>query len=390
MPEQTDAVPGSFLNRGQGRGVKRAESRHRRHDLALRFAPFPVQVAHGDGTTFAFRSEEEFCVSNRSRVSVLLLVVTLLPGCPASTGGESLCAAANVERFCGIANDDCQDALGGDAQFERDHVYTAWSTSLGDDRQCVISVQDTGTETIVSCGGDNSRNVRFEVGRVSALGTLAGDLDDDEDGLVNAAEVALGADPEDADTDDDGITDGDEVALGADPLALDSDGDGVTDPDELGRGTRLDNADTDGDGSLDGEENACNSSPLDPAFSCASRDIDQDGLPDDDEAAIGTDPSDADTDDDGALDGAEVIGETDPNDPDSDEDGVNDGAEIAAGTDPLDADTDDDQVDDGDEAERGTDPLDADTDGDGDLDGEEIACNSSPLDSVFTCQNPPG
>jgi thiol-disulfide isomerase/thioredoxin len=88
-----------------------------------------------------------------------------------------------------------------------------------------------------------------------------------------------------------------------------------------------------------------------------SDDADGDGLTDDEEAELGTDPDNADSDGDNMKDGWEVSLGLDPNDPDSDGDGVEDGDETKAGTDPLDPDTDDDGVDDGLEDEVGSDPL---------------------------------
>ena len=67
-----------------------------------------------------------------------------------------------------------------------------------------------------------------------------------------------------------------------------------------------------------------------------SDDTDGDGLKNDEEAALGTDPDKVDTDDDG----------------------VNDKDEQDDGTDPLQADSDDDGFDDGEEKESGTDPTD--------------------------------
>jgi hypothetical protein len=102
-------------------------------------------------------------------------------------------------------------------------------------------------------------------------------------------------------------------------------------------------------------------------------DSDDDGLPDGEEIAIGTDPFDDDTDDDGLSDGDEVnVHGTDPLDADTDDDGLSDGDEVNVhGTDPLDADTDDDGLDDGLEVALGLDPLNPDTDGDGIPDGED-------------------
>ncbi len=159
----------------------------------------------------------------------------------------------------------------------------------------------------------------------------------------------------------------------------------------------------------------------------SGEDTDGDGLTDDEETAIGTDPNDADSDDDGVSDGAEPSGDEDTDgdglinalDPDSDNDGLWDGTELgldcdgagtnaatgkcradadggATKTDPLDADTDDGGVSDGaedsnldgkvDEGEG--DPNDAsddddikDTDGDGLSDGQEDTIGSNPNDA---------
>ena len=69
-------------------------------------------------------------------------------------------------------------------------------------------------------------------------------------------------------------------------------------------------------------------------------DRDHDGISDDDEVLIGTDPDDADSDDDGVLDGAESNytddtdgdGLIDVRDPDSDNDGLFDGTEVGVTT----------------------------------------------------------
>jgi predicted outer membrane repeat protein len=76
-------------------------------------------------------------------------------------------------------------------------------------------------------------------------------------------------------------------------------------------------------------------------------DSDGDGLTDDEEVLLGTNPFDKDTDGDGLEDGTEVDmnngeGLPDPLNPDSDGDNLLDGAEVEAGTDPTSADTDDD------------------------------------------------
>jgi outer membrane protein OmpA-like peptidoglycan-associated protein len=100
-----------------------------------------------------------------------------------------------------------------------------------------------------------------------------------------------------------------------------------------------------------------------PAYALVGGELDSDGdgLTDDHERRIGTDPFNPDTDGDGLTDGEEVLTyNTDPLNPDSDFDGLTDGAEVKVyGTDPLNPDTDGGGVYDGHEViEDGTDPLD--------------------------------
>jgi hypothetical protein len=151
-------------------------------------------------------------------------------------------------------------------------------------------------------------------------------------------------------------------------IDADSDDDGLPDGEEIAIGTDPFDADTDDDGLSDGDEvNVHGTDPLDP-------DTDDDGLSDGDEVNVhGTDPLDPDTDDDGLSDGDEVnVHGTDPLDPDTDDDGLSDGDEVNVhGTDPLDPDTDDDGLSDGLEVALGLDPLDPDTDDDGIPDGED-------------------
>lgn len=146
--------------------------------------------------------------------------------------------------------------------------------------------------------------------------------DSDGDGLVNGRERRLGTDPGNPDTDGDGVSDGAEDEAGTNPLVSDSD------------------TDEQPDVAPTASTEAPAAAPNAPA--AAPGDADGDGLSDEQEAQIGTDPATADSDGDGLSDGAEVgLGAgaatgTDPTLADSDGDGVSDGDEISAGTNPLD------------------------------------------------------
>ncbi len=160
--------------------------------------------------------------------------------------------------------------------------------------------------------------------------------------------------------------------------SADPDGDGLTNDEEKKLGTDPHKADTDGDGLSDGDEvNRYHTNPL-------SVDSDGDGLSDGDEVLkYKTDPNNKDTDGDGLSDADEILKyKTDPNKADTDDDGLTDGEEVITyHTDPLKADTDGDGLKDGDEVHKyHTDPLKADTDGGGVNDGDEIAHGTNPLD----------
>ena len=139
----------------------------------------------------------------------------------------------------------------------------------------------------------------------------------------------------------------------------DRDHDGLTDDLERRLGTDPDDPDSDGDGVPDGYESHHDQDPLSPG----------DGT---------TDP-----DGDGLDNGAEAAARTDPANPDTDHDGLSDGEEVLTyATDPRDGDMDGDHLADGEEVHaRGTDPRNPDSDGGGALDGNEVALDASdPLD----------
>lgn len=107
--------------------------------------------------------------------------------------------------------------------------------------------------------------------------------DDDNDGLTNSQEAALGTDPYNSDTDGDLLSDGQELFLGTDPLKMDTDGDGYTDYQEV----------MDGSDPLDANDYVVNNNNNDNA------DNDKDGLFNSKEDELGTDMNNPDTDGDG-------------------------------------------------------------------------------------------
>ncbi len=121
-------------------------------------------------------------------------------------------------------------------------------------------------------------------------------------------------------------------------------------------------------------------------------DSDGDGVPDEDEERLGTDPLAADTDLDGLGDGVELKMGTDPRTPDTvagcnpfldtDGDRLNDCEEKVLGTEPCLSDTDGDSLPDLIELLAGTNPLVAedldDSDGDGRPDLAEVAAQTDP------------
>lgn len=234
------------------------------------------------------------------------------------------------------------------------------------------------------------------------LGTNPNNTDSDDDGLEDGAEVNThGTDPLDPDTDDGGINDGLEVDRGGNPLDSsddivegigDADNDGLKDQEETSLGTNPNKYDSDNDGLSDGAEvHTFSTDPLDP-------DTDNGGVDDGTEVSLGTNPLDtsddrfsvSDSDNDGLTDAKEVELGTNPNKTDSDNDGLSDGLEVnSIGSNPLSSDTDNGGISDGTEVSIGTNPLDPtddlnlplDSDSDGLTDVQELAIGSDPNNS---------
>ncbi len=108
------------------------------------------------------------------------------------------------------------------------------------------------------------------------------------------------------------------------------------------------------------------------SFASNGVDTDGDGLTDEDELALGTDPNNRDTDGDSYIDGLDDLPLNPSEHLDPDHDRLGNNAEAAAGTDINNPDTDGDTLSDYDEVNGITDPLLADTDGDGVDDANDV------------------
>lgn len=137
---------------------------------------------------------------------------------------------------------------------------------------------------------------------------------------------------------------------------VDSDGDGLTNQVELLLQTNPNKKDTDGDGLDDYFEY------ISKLYSPILKDTDGNGVSDGDE----------DADSDGLTNLQELAKGTNPYLKDTDNDGLHDGEEVEKGTNPLADDSDRDGLIDSEEERLHFHPLNPDTDGDGILDGDEI------------------
>ncbi|GEM_PF-619665 len=315
----------------------------------------------------------------------------------------------------------------GDTNVERGNFYPDLFPSSGTNPL----LPDTDGDGVSDGGEDTNKDGNVDSGESDPNNGSEPPLFVDSDGdlLSDQEEDLFGTDPLDADSDDDGVpdglehnwrfdTDGDGLVNALDP---DSDQDKLLDGTEEGVETPLEAvppaagssvgiggtdlaagnfladtdsstvtfmlvADTDGGGALDGDEDLNGNGNVDPLEidpnlpeddGLLSPDADGDGILNEDEGRIGTDPLNPDTDGDTIPDGVEVgddhenpldsdgDGTIDALDDDSDDDGIADSTE--AGDDDLEtppADTDEDGV---------PDYLDLDSDDDGLTDKEEAA-----------------
>ena len=183
-----------------------------------------------------------------------------------------------------------------------------------------VTGQDNASTTVVASMTSDPKNACDPI-------KTGGDCDADGDGLTNAQEAKLGTNPNNVDSDGDGVNDKmDECPMipgtekgcpEIDNSGVDTDKDGLSDAMEAKIGTNPKNPDSDGDGLNDGEEVLGKDSPStelvaskksDPKNPCdpinigGDCDSDGDGLTNDQEAKLGTNPNNPDTDGDTVKD----------------------------------------------------------------------------------------
>ncbi|RMG56881.1 MAG: hypothetical protein D6717_05720 [Gammaproteobacteria bacterium] len=231
---------------------------------------------------------------------------------------------------------DGQDAFPLDASESADNDHDGVGNNADtDDDNDGLSDQNDPYPYSVDGDGDGVNDAQ------DAFPTNANEqYDADGDGIGNNADL---------DDDNDGVSDADELAAGSNPFLADSDGDGVDDAHDAFPTDNSETRDTDGDGIGDN----------------ADTDDDNDGLSDAEESHVGSDPLNPDSDGDGVRDGDDAFPVHPAEQYDSDGDGVGDNSD-AFPHDPAESrDSDGDGVGDNSDAFPQDPTETADSDGDG-------------------------
>lgn len=171
-----------------------------------------------------------------------------------------------------------------------DDIFLDWSTNAG-----VYSVKAELVDVL-------PEDINAENNIVLMEGLFV-DLDTDQDGTGNS---------QDLDDDNDGLSDEDEIIAGTDPLLIDTDNDGVNDDSDIFPLDPTEWSNNDGDNLGDN----------------ADPDDDNDGLTDEEEYLLGTDPFNHDTDRDGVKDSIDVFPFNHDEWADKDMDGLGDKSDL--------------------------------------------------------------
>ncbi|QKK08978.1 MAG: hypothetical protein HND58_12950 [Planctomycetota bacterium] len=317
-----------------------------------------------------------YLVGNGNFGSIEITVTYIIGGCVASASCSVLVGPTLIDSD-GDGLDDNVDPCPNDTDCDGDGYSDYCEYVLGSDMENANSIPDLGrdqdldglTDVEELCGGLYTNPFLF---------------DTDGDGAQDLAEVELAAlgfdfDPRVRNSDGSGPWDGEEPEY----LAHDLDRDGLYDEYEREMGWDPTDADQNGNGTDDGDDTDSGDPPDGDGWGSDIGDLIDAFCPD----------GSADSDNDGLCDDLEVLLGTDPNYFDSDNDGLPDLWELENGLNPLSSDSDNDGIPDGDEDNDGdglsnweeylygTDPNNSDSDGDGTSDGDEVDQGSDPNDS---------
>ena len=357
----------------------------------------------GDTCADALEGDGGFTLTDLDGDDSLGDVVDLLTGIPSIVGaGQADVSSANASITSGECDDDGDGVINSTDSAPSDPcnpVQTAGYIGY-DSTNAVWAAADCDSDTILN--GDEIVNSTdpynadtdgdgvaddLEADSIEALDPCS-PVQDEGYGGYDATNSIWAA----ADCDGDGVTNGDEATNGTDPYqaSSDTDGDGIDDDTETNNGTDSSNP-------CDPIQ-AAGYTGYDAGNAIwATADCDSDGLSNGEEVMLGTGVYVADTDGDTINDGQEVADGTNPFDDcdslggtplpasfcDRDEDGLSDDEEAALGTDPDNPDTDGDTINDGQEVSDGTDPLEP-CDSEGGTPPQGIICGVEIGNTILT------
>ena len=223
----------------------------------------------------------------------------------------------------GDNNNNCIPNLDTDScDQDGDGMSNQVEDKVGTDRSLADTDGD-GKDDGAEVGSDTDNPLDADLdGIIDALDSAVEDSDNDgefdEEDASNSDPCSPDVNAGACDQDNDGLTNDEEDALGLNKLLADTDNDGLEDGMEIDQGTNPNLSDTDNDGLEDGEEAQIGSNPL-------SEDTDSDGISDEQEILNNSNPMSEDDDNDGVPTQVEINA---PNNGDNNSDGIPDYTQI--------------------------------------------------------------